>query len=382
MRSTSHDRSAASPRTLSASRSEMPLQDAAASRKLRRQADAWSPAVCNRHRDDRSQRHASISDQLLRYADWTRRLARSLVANDALADDIAQETWLSALRRPPDTSEPLEPWLRTVVRHHAFNRARENSRREAREKQIERVEAAESTEDLLARLESHEASVETVTQLAEPYRQMILLRYFEGLSSTKIGARESLPPGTVRGRLKTALELLREALDERYGSRALWFEPIAALSHPPSTTGAVRGPSTRTPPRVQIAKWLARGTTAKLASARCGVARAGVGLTPPDATLNARTNAPRAPGGRHDDRSPRHPDLVPARRRDALRRRTPRPSGAAIGPGVTATSTTRSLSVACGAAPVQKEYVPMPSRQTSQSPRPAGLAASCRRRSS
>ena len=263
-------------------------------------------------------------DELLRYAAWTRRLARSLVANDALADDIAQETWLSALRRPPDTSERLEPWLRTVVRHHAFNRARENNRREAREKQIEPVEAAESSEELLARLESHKVLVDTVTRLAEPYRQMILLRYFEGLSSTEIGSREGLPPGTVRGRLKTALELLRESLDERYGSRAVWVGPIGALSHPSSTTGAVGRSSTRHPPRVQIAKWLARGATAKLASSTLIAVVATISWVTLNPAADARTpeaNDPLARTAASDDPIAPPTGLVP----DSERTVTPVP---------------------------------------------------------
>jgi hypothetical protein len=53
-------------------------------------------------------------EPLLRQAAWTRQLARSLVANDALADDVVQQTWLSALKRPSDPTQPLRPWLRST----------------------------------------------------------------------------------------------------------------------------------------------------------------------------------------------------------------------------------------------------------------------------
>ena len=140
-------------------------------------------------------------EHLLRHAAWTRQLARSLVAGDASADDAVQETWISALRRPPDTAEPLKPWLRTVVSRQVFNQARERKRREAREPQGDLPQAASPPDELLDRLQLHKILVEAVADLAEPYRRMILLRYFEELDSSEIGARETLPAGTVRGRL-------------------------------------------------------------------------------------------------------------------------------------------------------------------------------------
>ena len=181
-------------------------------------------------------------DQLLRHAAWTRQLARSLVG-DAAADDVVQETWIAALRRPPDTNEPLKPWLRTVASRNVFNQAREKKRREAREQQGDLPQAAGAPDELLDRLQLHKILVEAVADLAEPYRRMILLRYFEELDSSEIGARENLPAGTVRGRLKTAVGLLREALDARYGARAVWLAPVTKLSQPASTP--TRAPSLR-----------------------------------------------------------------------------------------------------------------------------------------
>jgi RNA polymerase sigma factor (sigma-70 family) len=166
--------------------------------------------------------------ELLQHAAWTRHLARSLVGGDA--DDVVQETWLAAIRRPPDTTTPLRPWLGTVVRHNAFNRSREASRRGARETRAETREAPETAEALLARFELHKILVDAVDELAEPYRQTVLLAYFEGLASAEIGERQNVPPGTVRGRLKTALALLREALDRRLGDRGAWLASLTSLA--------------------------------------------------------------------------------------------------------------------------------------------------------
>jgi RNA polymerase sigma factor (sigma-70 family) len=176
--------------------------------------------------------------ELLQHAAWTRQLARSLVGTGD-ADDLVQDTWVAAMHRPPDTTKPVRPWLGTVVRNNAFNRSRSAARRGARETAGEVVsrQVPETAEALLGRLELHKILVEAVAELAEPYRRMVLLAYFEGLTSVEIGASENLPPGTVRGRLKTALDLLREALDRRLGDRGAWLVPLTELTS--SGAGAV-----------------------------------------------------------------------------------------------------------------------------------------------
>jgi RNA polymerase sigma factor (sigma-70 family) len=178
--------------------------------------------------------------ELLGNAAWTRRLARSLVGSDA--DDLVQDAWLAAMRRPPDTSRPIQPWLATVVRNAAFNRSRDGARRLERETRTEAPQALETAEELLARLEVHKILVETVGALVEPYRQTVVLAYFDGLSSREIGERQNVPPGTVRDRLKTALELLREALDERLGGRGAWQASVVNLAQ-----GTAHGPSILAP---------------------------------------------------------------------------------------------------------------------------------------
>ena len=53
---------------------------------------------------------------LLEHLDWVRRLARRLVRDESLADDLCQETWLTALRHPPAAGLPLRGFLAGVRR--------------------------------------------------------------------------------------------------------------------------------------------------------------------------------------------------------------------------------------------------------------------------
>ena len=130
--------------------------------------------------------------ELLQHAAWTRQLARGLVG-EAAADDVVQETWIAALRRPPDARQPLRSWLATVVRNNSFNRSRERARRAAREARVDAHQGLESAEVVLGRLEMHKVLVEVVSALPEPYRQTVLLAYFDELSSTEIGAATVTP---------------------------------------------------------------------------------------------------------------------------------------------------------------------------------------------
>ncbi len=56
---------------------------------------------------------------------------------------------------------------------------------------------------------------EAIAVLPETYRQVILLRYYEGLSCQEIATRLDLPLGTVTKTLSRAYALLRQELADR-----------------------------------------------------------------------------------------------------------------------------------------------------------------------
>src|SRR6185369_16960063 len=93
--------------------------------------------------------------ELLRESGWTRRLARGLTGHDAAADDVLQDTWLAALRHPPDARQPLRSWLGTVVRNHVFNQTRVRGRRQLREAHADGHERPATAEDLLGGSQIH-----------------------------------------------------------------------------------------------------------------------------------------------------------------------------------------------------------------------------------
>lgn len=176
---------------------------------------------------------------LLAHADWLRDLARKLVGG-ADADDAVQETYVAAMRSPPDPELPAKPWLARVLRNASRMSHRSATRRARREDAVMQIAAPASTAaETVARAETFRMLVELVMALEEPYRTTLLRHYFDGESFAVIARRDAIPEATVRSRHKRALEQLRQQLDARSkGDRRAWLASLAPLAAPPAHTAS------------------------------------------------------------------------------------------------------------------------------------------------
>jgi RNA polymerase sigma-70 factor (ECF subfamily) len=171
--------------------------------------------------------------RLLAHEPWAGRLARALVHDDDLADDIVQEARVSFWRKGPSDPQSTRAWLRTVIRNLARTEGRRQGRRRRDARSLPVDGAAPSAEELAHRLEGHRLLATLVGELREPLREAILLRYYEGMSGAAIARRLSIPAGTVRWRIKTGLHELRARLDERWeGGRERWLAVFATWRGP------------------------------------------------------------------------------------------------------------------------------------------------------
>lgn len=171
------------------------------------------------------------ADFVLQHAGFVRNLARGLLRDEALVDDVVQETLVKALEKGPRKSEALMAWLRTVTRNLAYKSYRTQARRSAREEVAAREERLPATADMVARGEVLEQLTAAVMELPESAREVILLRYYEGLSHAEIGERLGLAAGAVRMRVHRAQRTLQEALDKsNQGDRSVWMSSLAVLA--------------------------------------------------------------------------------------------------------------------------------------------------------
>ena len=167
-------------------------------------------------------------EELLAHHAWVSRLAHHLAAS--AGEDVVQDTWLTALRSPPEPGRPARPWLAEVVRNLVRLRWRDQSRRARRERafQAESGDPVEPVDYLYERLELQRFLAEQVLTLEEPLRRVVVMRYVEGLDASRIGQIVGEPAGTVRWRLKTALDQLRAKMDARCGGeRRAWAAVLA-----------------------------------------------------------------------------------------------------------------------------------------------------------
>jgi RNA polymerase sigma-70 factor (ECF subfamily) len=189
---------------------------------------------------------------LLAHRAWVRRLARSLVRDDASADDLEQRTWVAAMRSPPASEDAARPWLARVVRRLALDSFRAQGRRDRHERSGARGEAVRSAADVVAEAETQKRVVAAVCALAEPYRTTVLLRFFEDLPPREVARRLGVPVETVRTRQKRAAEMLRRELGGTDGSE--WLAALTPLLAAPreaastlgTTGGVVMKASTKT----------------------------------------------------------------------------------------------------------------------------------------
>lgn len=183
-------------------------------------------------------------DALLAQHAWVRALARTLVRDDADADDLAQDAWLAALRTPPTGRGAVRGWFATVLRNGARQAHRGDVRRDRREAGAARPDGVPSALDVVARAEEHGTVVQAVLGLDEPFRTAVLLRFFDELPPREIALRTGVPVETARSRVQRGLAKVREKLDAAHGGDgAAWKAALLPLASLPDFvfSGAAAG---------------------------------------------------------------------------------------------------------------------------------------------
>ena len=140
-----------------------------------------------------------------RHRDWVVNLARRFTGSDDLALDVMQETFLYLLRKFPGftLTANLKTFLYPAVKNLALTAGQKAQRYQSTEAEQEALAAAPATDP-----PPDELSV-VLAGLSEEHREVLLLRFVDGLALQEIAAAMSIPLGTVKSRLHNALEILR-----------------------------------------------------------------------------------------------------------------------------------------------------------------------------
>lgn len=155
------------------------------------------------------------------------RTARSVLKDDAEAEDVLQDAYLLAYRRIDQFrgDAKLSTWLTRIVVNEAIARSRKRSRRaqvisldgeiewdsEAAEANMNEA-TPEQPERAALRAEARRLLEKKIDELPEAFRTVFMLRALEEMSVEETSACLGIPEATVRTRFFRARGLLRESL--------------------------------------------------------------------------------------------------------------------------------------------------------------------------
>ena len=152
------------------------------------------------------------------------RLALSILGDPAEANEVMQETFLSALRALSSYQEQksFKAWLYTIALNHSRSRLR-------KQKVVERLRSTltaifrvaaqkqDSPEEVTIQNEKEAAIWRSLNHLDDRHRIVVILRYFHELPVSEISEILSIPEGTIHSRLHTARATLRDSLKHLRG---------------------------------------------------------------------------------------------------------------------------------------------------------------------
>ncbi len=144
-----------------------------------------------------------------------------VVKNREAAEDVLQEVYLKVWNRAAGfdrTRGTPWPWLGMIARNTAIDRARARRRRAdldgekyliAREDDV-----PPAIDDQIVEAQEGERVLREVDELDAHSAHVLRAAFVEGLSYSEVAAREGLPLGTVKSRIRRALKVLRERLED------------------------------------------------------------------------------------------------------------------------------------------------------------------------
>ena len=166
--------------------------------------------------------HAALEELYGRYGRIVHSLAQRITRDSGLAEECTQDVFLALWRSARDfdaTRGRLTTWLMTITRNRAIEMVRHRGRRpalhdgDALALELEADERAANPVDAVADADVAERVAAAMAELPADQLEVVKLAYFDGLSQTEIAEVIGIPLGTVKGRMRLALDRLRTIVD-------------------------------------------------------------------------------------------------------------------------------------------------------------------------
>lgn len=173
---------------------------------------------------------AALDELYSRYARPVYSFALRIVGDGLVAEEVLQEAFLRAWQqagRFEFSRGSFPSWLLSITHNLAIDEVRRRQRRPQRAESVEigdvlRLEVDESAnvEEAAEASELRERIRAAMERLPEAQRRVIELAYFQGLTQREIAALLEEPLGTVKTRMRLAMQKLKEYLASEEGARS------------------------------------------------------------------------------------------------------------------------------------------------------------------
>jgi RNA polymerase sigma factor (sigma-70 family) len=168
-------------------------------------------------------------------------LARRILTDEQLAQDVVQEVFLAVWRdvsRFDADRGGFSTWLLSMTHHKAVDSVRREENLRKRRTSADLLETRESdapkVDEAVWSLVRRERVREVLKDLPAPQREALTLAYFGGYTQREIAGLTATPLGTVKTRMLAGMKRMKESLDG--------LSNAAGGVEPPGSWGAAPGP--------------------------------------------------------------------------------------------------------------------------------------------
>jgi RNA polymerase sigma-70 factor (ECF subfamily) len=145
------------------------------------------------------------------------RILKDTSAAEEVLQDLFLQLWRGAARFDASRGS-LAGWLLVIGRNRALSRLRGRDRREIQDDpegfSIESVPSPGNLENEAARAQLMERLRGAMAALPAEQRVAVELAYFEGMTQTEIAERTGSPLGTVKSRVRAAMQTLKQVFED------------------------------------------------------------------------------------------------------------------------------------------------------------------------
>lgn len=152
---------------------------------------------------------AAFGELVRRHEVWLVRYLTYVLSDASLAEDVAQEVFLQAHAALKTLTDParFQAWLRTIATRRAYNHRRDRTTRSRYEQAPDAPSPAHATAPDAD--DERQAVVAALALLPHAYREILVLRYVEELTTDEVAAMLDIGLSAAKMRLSRARDAFR-----------------------------------------------------------------------------------------------------------------------------------------------------------------------------